>query len=143
MFQLYKELPAVIQRSLRVSLQEFMVVHLEKMEYGLVSPGVSMVDTALVADVIVSIGTTRFLGKKRWTKVDFELPGEDLLRLLRELEYELRRKKPTKKEVEEYKQVLRVLGREEELPLDYWLFKRRFYYLSYKAELVKAGSARG
>lgn len=109
----------------------------------LVEPYTSMIDTSLLASVLTGIIDSKFDGVKRWTKVDFELPAEDLKRLLRDLEYELRRKKPTTQEVAAFQQVLRVLGSEEKLPLDYWLFKRRLCYLSSKAELEKTEGKMG
>ena len=140
---LFKEFPTVIQNSLRFSLTEFLTQHLERMPSMLVEPDRSLLDNPFIASVLTGIIDSKFDGVKRWTKVDFELPAEDLKQLLRDLEYELRRKKPTTQEVAEFKQVLGVLGREEKLPLDYWLFKRRLYYLSHKAKLVKTGSKRG
>lgn len=72
------------------------------MHYLLVEPDRSMIDTLLIASVLTGIIDSKFDGVKRWTKVDFELPAEDLKQLLRDLEYELRRKKPTKQEVVEF-----------------------------------------
>lgn len=120
----FKELPTVIQNIFRSSLTEFMTQHLERMHYMLVEADRSMIANPLIASVLTGILDSKFDGVKRWTKVDFELPAEDLKQLLRDLEYELRRQKPMKQEVVEFQRVLGVLGREEELPLDYWLFKR-------------------
>ncbi|MBG9516394.1 hypothetical protein ABE47_31065 [Bacillus thuringiensis] len=72
------------------------------MHYLLVEPDRSMIDTLLIESVFPGILVSKFDGVKRWTKVDFELPVEDLKQLLRDLEYELRRKNLMKQAAVEF-----------------------------------------
>lgn len=102
----YSELETNIKKSFKLSIRNTINEILEENEYKEVEENVSVVDDTFVVNVVRGMMDKRSFQK--WGKVNFEIEDDEMKVLVGEIETNMRKKKPTQKQLEYYRGIASI-----------------------------------
>ncbi|GAB6742473.1 hypothetical protein bcgnr5412_55560 [Bacillus cereus] len=118
----YSELETTIKKSFKISIRNTVNEILEENEYREVEENVSIVSDTFVIEVVRGMKDKRSFQK--WGKVNFEIEDNEMKVLVEEIETNMRKKKPTQKQLEYYTSLLDQLELGENVTRDYFFFQK-------------------
>ena len=118
----YNELDTNIKKSFKLSIRNMVNEILEENEYREVEENVSIVSDTFVVEVVRGMMDKRSFQK--WGKVNFEIDDNEMKIVIKEIETNMRKKKPTQKQLNYYFNLLDQLEFGEDVTNDYFFFQR-------------------
>ncbi|GAB6687269.1 hypothetical protein [Bacillus cereus] len=117
----YNELDTNIKKSFKLSIRNMVNEILEENEYREVEENVSIVSDTFVVEVVRGMMDKRSFQK--WGKVNFTIEDNEMKVLVGEIETNMRKKKPSQKQLEYYTSLLDQLELGENVTSDYFFFQ--------------------
>lgn len=118
----YSELDTNTKKSFKLSIRNTINEILEENEYKEVEENVSVVNDTFVVNVVRELMDKRSFQK--WGKVNFEIEDDEMKVLVGEIETNMRKKKPTQKQLEYYTSLLEQLELGGNVTTDYFFFQK-------------------
>lgn len=120
---LYSNLDVTLRASFKSSVKRTIEFLLKATDYKSVKENISVVTSDFVHEVVIEL--MRIRDFQKWGDTDFEIDDEDMKVLILEIESEIRKRKPTEKQLSYYYGLLQELKLEEKVSDDYFVFMKR------------------